>query len=345
MRRFIAVAGTATALTAVFASSAAAATGWRITATHANAALRAVATVSAKDAWAVGGETVSGKNRALVRHWNGKTWKKVAVPAALKGIYLDHVAASSGTNVWVTGTDGRDKAYSLRWDGKKWHTGPTHTTYEPGGDAVAAIGKKDVWLLGRGTNDLAAGHARHFDGKHWKTVSVPGSVSDVSAVSSRDIWAIGLVRGKNGYEAAVTHWNGKTWRRVSTGTEDVMYDSVRALGAKNVWVSGSMGGKVLHWNGKKWAALSPGHGVGLVGALASDGAKGLWAVADGTRLLRYHAGHWSVSVLPQRAGHTTRIEALAQVKGTTSVWGVGVLTVAKGDDDVEQADVTVKYGR
>ncbi|MCO5968564.1 hypothetical protein [Actinoallomurus soli] len=344
MRRSLAVVGTATALTAVFTSSATAATGWRITGTHSGAALRAVAAVSAKNVWAVGSETVSGKNRALVRHWNGKTWKTVAVPAALKGISLDHVAASSSTNVWVTGTDGHEKAYSLRWDGGKWRTGPTHTTFEPEGDAIAAIGKKDVWLLGMGADDLGAGHARHFDGKHWKAVSVPGWVSDVSAVSSRDIWAIGLVSGKNGYEAAVTHWNGKTWRRVSTGTEDVMYDSVRALGAKNVWVSGSEGGKVLHWNGEKWASTSPGHGILRVGSLVSDGAKGLWGVADGTRLLRYRAGHWSLSALPQRAGHTTRIEALAQVDGTTSVWGVGVLTVSKGDEDVETADVIVKYG-
>ncbi|MEV5705181.1 hypothetical protein [Actinoallomurus sp. NPDC052274] len=345
MRRSLVVVGTATALTAAFTSTAAAAPGWRIAGSHADAALRAVATVSANNVWAVGSQTVSGKNRALVRHWNGKTWKTVAVPSAVKGIHLDHVAATSatsGTNVWVTGTDGRDKAYALRWDGKKWHTAPTRTTFEPAGDAIAAIGKKDVWLLGMGAGGLGAGKARHFDGKRWKTVAVPGYVSDVSAVSSRDIWAIGLVHGKTQYESAVMHWNGKTWRRVSIPTDDPMLGGVRALGAKDVWVSGAMSGVILHWNGKKWTSASPVSGVGRIGSIVSDGSKGLWAVADGTRLLRYRAGRWSLAKLPQRTGYKTQINALAQVKGTTSVWGVGTLAVG---DDIDKADVIVKYGR
>ncbi|GAA4634005.1 hypothetical protein GCM10023196_073830 [Actinoallomurus vinaceus] len=347
MRRSLAVVGTATALTVVFASSAAAATGWRIVGTHVNARIHAVAAVSAKDVWAVGDETVSGKYRALVRHWNGKTWKTLAVPSAVKGISLSHVAASSSTNVWVTGVDVRSfQSYALRWDGRKWHTGPSHKAIEPISDAIAAIGKKDVWLLGLGAH-LAAGQARHFDGKSWKTVSVPGFVSSVSAVSSRDIWATGLVPGKTQYQAAVMHWNGKKWRTVLTPDSETGFSSVLALGAKDVWVSGSASGHgvILHWNGKKWATTTPAAGVRGIGALVSDGSKGLWAVADQTRLLRYRAGRWNLTALPQRSGYTTRVYGLAQVKGATSVWGVGALSVSAGGDLTEKADVIVKYGR
>ncbi|WP_433180531.1 hypothetical protein [Actinoallomurus sp. CA-150999] len=347
MRRSLAVVGTTTALTAAFASSATAATGWRIAGTHANATLRAVAAINAKDVWAVGSDESGNKNRALVRHWNGKKWKTLAVPSAVKGIYLDHVAASSSTNVWVTGTDAHEKAYALHWDGKKWHTAPGHRTFEPGGDAIAALGKKDVWLLGMGSYGFGAGHALHFDGKRWKSVSVPGWVTGVSAVSSRDVWAIGYVSAKTQTEPAVMHWNGKKWKTVLTRTDDAGFSSLRPLGAKDVWVSGSVSerGVTLHWNGKKWTTATPVAGVGRIGALVSDGSKGLWAVADDTRLLRYHAGRWSPVALPQRAGYTTRLGALAQVKGSTSVWGVGTLSVPASGDYADKADVIVKYGR
>ncbi|GAA4609083.1 hypothetical protein GCM10023195_36260 [Actinoallomurus liliacearum] len=110
-------------------------------------------------------------------------------------------------------------------------------------------------------------------------------------------------------------------------------------------MSGAMSGVILHWNGKKWASASPVSGVGRIASLVSDGSKGLWAVADGTRLLRYRAGHWSLAALPQRTGYKTQINALAQVKGATSVWGVGTLTAPVGGDDIDKADVIVKYGR
>ncbi|MFG2006440.1 hypothetical protein ACGFNU_45575 [Spirillospora sp. NPDC048911] len=89
-----------------------AAPGWRITATpDKNAGLRDVAVINAKDAWAVGYEVVKGDAAPLVRRWNGRTWRKLALPAAAKGAYLFSVSASSSKNVWIGGSDGHGKQF------------------------------------------------------------------------------------------------------------------------------------------------------------------------------------------------------------------------------------------
>lgn len=346
MRRFDVVAGTALLLACLTALPAHASDGaWRITETHADAQLFDVAAIGDANAWAVGAAVVDGRNHAVVRHWDGTAWQPVAVPASVEAAYLDHVAASSDGDVWITGSDARDQAYTLHWDGTTWQVS-YRTTFEPGGDSIAVLAPDDVWLLGRGASSLTAGSARHFDGTAWTTVPIPGYVDDVSVVSAQDIWATGLVSGSTQPLAAVMHWNGQAWSTALTRTGDAYFDGVQALGATDVWVTGqsSNQGLTLHWNGTTWTSGTPATGVRKVGQVISDGSQGLWAIADGTRLLSYRSGAWSIVPLPQNAGTTTVLSALALVSGSADAWGVGTLDVAQQGDLIPTGDATLKYG-
>ncbi len=345
MRRFNIVTGTAIMLTCMAALPAHATDGeWRIADQHANAQLKDVTAISDSDAWAVGSEVTAGRNHAVVRHWDGVSWNAVDLPASVEGIYLVHVAATSDDDLWITGTDAQDTAYTLHWDGTSWQVS-SRNTFEPVGDSIALLGRDDVWILGEGADDLAAGSARHYDGTSWTTVSVPGWVKDVSFVSGQDIWATGLVSGPTQYEGAVMHWDGHGWATVLTRPMDSL-NSVVALGAADVWVTGQAPntGLALHWDGSGWTAGTPVAGVRNVRKVISDGAQGLWAIADGTRLLRYAGGAWSAVPLPQATGTTTELASLALVPGSVSAWGVGTLDVSRQGDLIPTSDVILKYG-
>jgi hypothetical protein len=84
--------------------------------------------VSADDAWAVGDScTDIGCNheQALILHWNGKTWSRVASPSPGPDSSLASVAGTSGSNAWAVGSScnssGLDcAALILHWNGKTW---------------------------------------------------------------------------------------------------------------------------------------------------------------------------------------------------------------------------------
>src|SRR5579859_4032672 len=65
--------------------------------------LRAVATVSATDVWAVGGGQLGG-SKTLIEHWDGVQWSVVTSPSpGLTNTSLDGVAAISVSSVWAVG--------------------------------------------------------------------------------------------------------------------------------------------------------------------------------------------------------------------------------------------------
>jgi hypothetical protein len=82
--------------------------------------LEAVATVSATNAWAVGGTTrENGECASLIEHWNGTKWKVVHPP---DGGCLADVSARSATDVWAVGSGrlGAPNGTIMHWDGSAW---------------------------------------------------------------------------------------------------------------------------------------------------------------------------------------------------------------------------------
>lgn len=170
--------------------------------------LKAVHVVSDDDVWVVG----SGGGRLFAAHYDGTSWKEVALPR-LSGLSAtaNAVVVRNG-EVWIGGTDrnlysdrgtGAPRAFVLRGDGTTWQT-----TYvpvpAPTGDetedrmSVQALAVHDgtVWagLYAHRTKDR--GLAR-WNGSTWETAAAPGATpgSEVTALyptADGTLWAGGL---------------------------------------------------------------------------------------------------------------------------------------------------------
>lgn len=213
-----------------------------------NNILNAVAVVSSKDVWAVGyGNEVPGGevrsvggdntgtnsiNQTLIEHWNGINWSIVASPSPGIVNHLNGVTAVSANDVWAVG---------YREVSTKPHA-PIQTLVE------------------------------HWNGSAWGIVASPGVgpgdenvLSAVTAVSTKDVWAVGNYfkpggAGVNPYRTLIEHWNGKHWSIVSSlnaGPQNNTLLGVAAVSAQDVWAVGNHDtvkdttGKTLveHWNG------------------------------------------------------------------------------------------------
>lgn len=106
-----------------------------------------VAAVSATDAWAVGYDT-STPDGAFVARWNGTAWN--AAPAPALGS-LSSVAARSGNDVWVTGSDANGAPAAAHWNGSGWTVTPLTVTGGVGMplvNSVAVVDANTEWAAG-----------------------------------------------------------------------------------------------------------------------------------------------------------------------------------------------------
>ena len=147
---------------------------------------------SASDVFAV--ETLTYKSDSAVLHYDGKTWTKQAPFAPLTEIWGD------GTTIYAlagkTGTIYQHDAAAKTWNKvTSWMEtgGPTTDTHLKPGGLWGASGT-DVFRVA-GTKVL------RFDGKAWKTMSVPTSTPlyGVRGSSSSDVYAVGgtLVKARD----------------------------------------------------------------------------------------------------------------------------------------------------
>lgn len=270
-----------------------------------NNALQAVAAVSAADAWAVGDyfNTHAGVQQTLIEQWNGTTWQVVASPNT--GAYLNELTA------------------------------------------VAAISSTDVWAVGYSQNSREAPFQtliEHWDGTGWSVV--PGAntgfsdnLSSVSAVSSGNIWAVGVYYSTFSSlgDTMVEHWNGSTWSIVkSPGVQAAANQllSVTAISSSDVWAVGEYTPQsasltlIEHWNGTSWKIVkspNPRYFDDLLFGVAATSASDVWAV--GTSLAGALTEHWNgqqwslISTPAIQAGFVT-LSGVATISAN-NVWAVG----------------------
>ena len=97
--------------------------------------LNGVAASAAANAWAAGEYCVTirgcasiGKLRALILHWNGRKWSRVASPDPGRASVLGGLAIVSSADAWVSGyycitaTCSQSHTLILGWTGKRWST-------------------------------------------------------------------------------------------------------------------------------------------------------------------------------------------------------------------------------
>jgi hypothetical protein len=140
----------------------------------------------------------------------------------------------------------------------------------------------------------------------WHVVKSPNfnfpddtsQLSDVSASSATNVWAVGKHGNINGFQPVVIRWNGQTWKRIPPPPSFTEITNVYAFSPTSVWVSGpwktdtDFGVGLAHWNGSTWAI----HHVNDHGNLADIDAispTDIWAAASSNTQLSCPSERWN----------------------------------------------------
>jgi hypothetical protein len=231
---------------------------------------------SASDVWAVAGVDLSSTDGAavpLVEHWNGRTWSQVRLPGSWYAPFS--IAASSSTNVWVSGSTGDGNSPGrpswAHWNGATWTSGTLPVPQEPAGtstsveiDALVAPSVGEVWVAGYTVTDYPGqigspgpfGFLTNYDGHAWRTYQVDAvaEIDGLSALGPADVWAAGSAQQDFftnwSMSNALLHWTGASWRSVpvpadqqvtsAQSTLEESFDDVVATSAHGAWVVGDL---------------------------------------------------------------------------------------------------------
>jgi hypothetical protein len=260
--------------------------------------------------------------------------------------------------VWAVGSrqTGDDGTLTEHWDGTRWSVVPSPSIPNSFSslDGVSVASPTDGWAVGSAQN-LVGTHTRalieHWNGRRWSIVPSPDPgdynfLSDVSARSADDAWAVGSTYDADGPHTLVLHWDGVSWTAVdapSPGIEDDTLESVVALGRREAWAVGysaddGVSSRVpltLRWDGIAWRTVqSPSLSGQLTSVTAAPGGS-LWAAGyrevPATSLVeRWDGSAWHVvpSQSVQGAVDTTLFGISVDATGRTA-WAVG--SVARWD--------------
>jgi hypothetical protein len=324
------------ALAARSTAAAPAAAHWAVVKSVKNSAdegFSAVAATGGHSAWAF--EATSSNPVAWLL--DGSSSKRFTLPSLGAGTSVVAASASGPGNVWAVGNN-----RALRWNGASWQT---KRSFGSQALSVTAVSPADVLVL------TASSGTWRFNGSSWAKMPASRGLTQASALSGRDIWAVA--------GTSVAHWNGRKWARTSVrsllpaNSEFTHYSlaDIYARSAGNVWAAASgntedEGGPLvlLHYTSGHWHKVNL-HGVYLgPDALISDGSGGLWIpVGQGGdasgQMLHYTGGRIHVATLP--VGKRTVFAGGSNAAGTKVVYLAGA-TLPGGLGNIRA--VVLRYG-
>jgi hypothetical protein len=269
---------------------------------------------------------------------------------------LHGVSAIAQRDVWAVG----ESSTSIDWNrrtltehssGGGFEIVPSPNPDVPGADAfslqdVDGVSSNDVWAVGY-ASDIQSIASRtlieHWNGSAWQVVPSPNPAGTqnpnrlfgVSAISSNDVWAVGL----SGYyprRTLILHWNGTRWRTVSNACGATL-TGIDARAASDVWAVGS--GYTCHYDGSSWQRIDdPGpqsNGFSLEDVSIAD-TDDVWAVG-----LAYYARgegtvvgplvqHWDGSRWTSDTAVPAELLRDVEALGPADVYAVGTLMADRG---------------
>jgi hypothetical protein len=284
-----------------------------------------------------------------VNYWNGASWSLLPATSALPGQIGSSgaIAASSTKNVWVfpiLSGPGNGVATAENWNGSGWTTVPLPADMQMRN--AIAFSASDTWAFGVTQHGKAI--TLRFNGSSWDRVSLPADPLQVSALSAKDIWAVGpsaktAAKPVTRQVIVAMHWNGRAWQTLPTPRirlprgEGESVVAAAATGPNSVWwverpVTATYrtkpGTRLLHWNGKRWSSVRAPAGTQ---DLTQDGRGGIWlgaiqgpGAAPVTVAYHYSAAlHSTKRVLPIPAGYNSAWLSLFWTPHSRSVWAIG----------------------
>ena len=215
---------------------------------------------------------------------------------------------------------------------------------------ATTISASDTWIVGLYQNQgPAVPFTEHWDGHAWTAVDAPAGpwvqaahLSAVSAVGTRDIWAVGAGQNTGEEQTLIEHWDGASWAIVASPNASVRTNDLAALdviGANDAWAVGDYLGTVRdlalteHWDGAHWTlvdAEDPAAGINRLSGVSAVSPTDVWAVgfrreSDSTSpqtLIEHWDGlHWKVASSPS-PGRTASLTSVHAVSAG-DVWAVG----------------------
>ena len=270
------------------------------------------------------------------------------------------LSAVSSNDVWATGSftiPGTQTSNGLieHWDGSQWSTIPNPN---PGSrsyfiKAVSAVSANDVWVVGFTAQQNGKNHrtlTEHWDGSQWSIISSRNAgtqdnfLEGVEAISTSNVWAVGLGISKSGGSSQILHWNGTQWKEVPSpkpaGAAFYSLGEARAVSANDIWSVGSAANNnglfqtlIEHWNGTQWNIV-PSPNVGsnnnFLYSVTAISANDVWAVGtstdssnnDRTLTLHWDGTQWSVVPSPNIGSQTNDLFEVAAASAT-DIWTVG----------------------
>lgn len=227
--------------------------------------LRAVAAVSADDAWAVGFCGGWYRSSTLILHWDGVSWTQVPSPnpnGEFARNELYGIAAISANDIWAVGVSGSSSwAYvplALHWDGVAWTAIPTdHLPVGGYGSffrSVSAASSDDILAVGASVFDAGMhggirhyAYAAHWDGTTWSWISDYTVLDPSEYYYSNNFYGVsmaandfGWVVGEADGDAWLFHWNGTSLNEVHAADRpwyNTLY-AVDALTTELAWAAG-----------------------------------------------------------------------------------------------------------
>lgn len=225
---------------------------WTQIASPTQETLNDVEFIASDNGWAV------GENLTLL-HWDGYSWTLMYTygERPYYNYVFEAVDFASPTEIWAVGlvdSEGGSGSYIARWQkiDNQWQAIESgHGCYCVFTDIVM-LSPQDGWIVGINQNDLSA-LTLHWDGNSWEFVPNPGSAAgswlySVSAVSSNNVWALGLSGGGTYGSSVVYQWSGTDW----------LEKGIRNMGLTRILMTAEDYGVVigylrLHcWDGRTW---------------------------------------------------------------------------------------------
>jgi hypothetical protein len=329
----------------------------RLAAAAPQGSLAGVSASSASDAWAVGCLPATfqcpGEGVDAAYHWNGKTWKRFAVPMPVPPNPLDTlsgqlngVKAISPADAWAVGSAATG-AQIAHWNGRAWQQVAVPALPAPYGidytlTAVGASSPSNVWAVGFAGNGATV--TLHFNGKSWKRIASPSpgvtNLYGVTVTSAGNAWAVGTDGGTCSCgKSLIMRWNGKAWKVVlnayTVPLGNSVLHSVAAVSGTNAWADGYMANNqilTLNWNGKAWKRVTAGialpnpASVTAAFGVAATSSRDVWAV--GTRILHWNGKAWKIISIPKLPALGLGLLYGVAATSGANAWAVGYYNTA-----------------
>ena len=187
----------------------------------------------------------------LAAHYFHGAWHKVSLPAT-----PGDVTTLAPDDIWSAGITSKSLPTAkpvwtaAHWDGSAWHTLAFPAVRLSAGEStsyqITATGPHNLWAVrlidkSRGTAGIAL---LHWTGT-WRTIKVPGGVTDLTDLASDGnggLWMAGFHGSGSAQAMSFYHYGSGGWSRhaipVKPGAHNILWSLTSIPGTRSLWAPG-----------------------------------------------------------------------------------------------------------